>query len=371
MFDYRAAISGLPARPGVYLFYDEDDRLLYIGKSVNIRSRVRTYFGPDGGHTHRTARLKSEAARIEALVCGSELEALLVESRLIKARIPLYNIMGRTYRHYPFIKIPAEPFPRVHLTYDLVDDGGTYFGPFPGEIRARDALEAMRPLFKWRSCTSLPDRACLEQAIGRCAAPCVGAVDATRYAAAMAELHGFLGGAAASILNRLEADMRAAAEELQFERARVLRDRLAMLAPWVTRQNAFQAAIADLDAVIVLPAVEPDASLWLVVRRGRLVHTESHVTRRRARGIGKRMLAALEGPPPSLTVQQAELDEINIISAWLHKHRAGGRAVSLAGLTPTHALEAAWQTTTRLAEPSGRAVAERAAERVIAGPDSN
>ena len=130
MTDLREAVRGLPTQPGVYMFYGPDDRLLYVGKSVNLRARVRSYFGPEGGHTRATARLKTEAARLEVRPCGSELEALLVESRLIKGRAPLYNVLGRTYRHFPFIKIPAEPFPRVHLTYELVDDGGTYFGPF-------------------------------------------------------------------------------------------------------------------------------------------------------------------------------------------------------------------------------------------------
>jgi excinuclease UvrABC nuclease subunit len=339
---------------------------------VNLRSRVRSYFGPNGGHTHRTARLKTEAARLETLDCGSELEALLVESKLIKVRVPLYNVLGRTYRHYPFIKIPAEPFPRVHLTYELVDDGGTYFGPFPGEYRAREALEAMRPLFRWRSCTPLPKRVCFEHAIGRCSAPCVGLVDEAAYAGGLDELAAFLGGGAGDVLRRMEREMEAAAADLRFERAAVLRNRLSMLAPWVARQGALQAAIAELDVLIVLPSATPGAALWLVVRRGRLVHTEEAVTRRRAKGVEKRVAAALAAEAPSLSVRQAELDEINIISAWLHKHRDDGRAVSLAGRPVEEALAEAWAVTAAMENAAGASAtaAERTPERVVPGPEA-
>lgn len=372
MADLREEIRRLPARPGVYLFYDADEALLYVGKAVNLRSRVRSYFGPNGGHTRSTARLKQEAARLETRACGSELEALLIESRTIKARQPRYNVLGRTYRHYPFIKIPNEPFPRVELTYELVDDGGTYFGPFPGEFRAREALDAMRPLFRWRSCTPLATRACFEHTIGRCSAPCVGLADQAAYEGALVELASFLSGGAGDILARLEHDMAEAAEHLQFERAAVLRDRLGMLAPWVARQGALQAAIAELDALIVLPSAEPGAALWLVVRRGRLVHTENAVTARRARGVERRIAEVLAAPPPSLSVHQAELDEINIIAGWLHKHREGGHAVSLNGRPLGEALAEAWSLTapmSRAARGEPRAAAERAVERAIGGPN--
>ena len=183
----EAQIKALPTSPGVYSFYDAAGRLLYVGKSVNVRTRVRSYFRPGGGHSRRTERLKDEAARIAVEPCGTELEALLVESQAIKRLQPLYNVMGRTYKHYPFIKIPDERFPRVQLTYQLEDDGARYYGPFPSEYRAREALEAMRPLFRWRSCQPLESRECLEASIGRCSAPCVGRTSETAYMQAIAE----------------------------------------------------------------------------------------------------------------------------------------------------------------------------------------
>jgi excinuclease UvrABC nuclease subunit len=342
------AIKALPSRPGVYQFFDARGRLLYVGKSVNLRQRVRSYFRADGGHSSRTARLREEAVRLKTVSCGSELEALLVENRLIKQRQPLYNILGRRYRHYPFIKIPAEPYPRVHLTYELVADGGRYFGPFPGEFRAREALEAIRPLFRWRSCQPLARRACFEHAIGRCQAPCVGLSNPSAYEADMGELAEFLGGSPARAMARLEHDMQAAAASLAFERAGVLRDRIALLKPWLARQAATQRTVSELDALVVLPAARADATLWLLIRRGRLVHTEQNVRRRAARGVEARLAAALAAPPPSLAVRQEELDEVNLLTHWLHRHREGGATIELVPDGWSDTLARAWAEAERL-----------------------
>lgn len=367
MSDLNAQLKALPTGPGVYFFYDPDDRLLYIGKSVNVRTRVRSYFRPNGGHTRRTARLKDEAARIDVQPCGSELEALLVESQLIKRQQPLYNVLGRTYRHFPFIKIPDGPFPQVELTYQLQDDGARYFGPFPSEYRAREALEAMRPLFKWRSCTPMPKQVCFEQAIGRCSAPCVGLIDEAAYRQTMDDLAGFLTGDGGRYLHQLQQQMEQASETLMFERAAILRDRLAMLRPLVQRQDALQAAISELDCLVVLPAAKAGAHLWLLVRRGRLVETFRDVTPRSRQAVTRKLAAALELPPPSLTVRQWELDEINIIAGWLHKNREHEGAIALADRPLEDAVAEGFELMARSRQ--ARRVAEKTAERVIAGPE--
>lgn len=366
MPDLRDQFKDLPTTPGVYRFFDATDRLLYVGKSVNVRTRVRSYFRAQGGHSYRTERIKDEAHRIDVTPCGSELEALLLESRLIKRDLPPYNVLGRNYRHFPFIKIPDEPFPRVELTYDLQDDGGTYFGPFPGEYRAREALDALRPLFRWRSCTPMATRECFERAIGRCSAPCVAAVTAAGYAEALQGLTEFLSGDGERQLAHMEARMADAAEALQFERAAILRDRVTMLRPLVRRQGALQAAIAELDCLVVLPAVKPGASLWLVVRRGRLVHTEPDVTPRRRKSVSGRIARVLAAPAPSLTVQQWELDELNIMASWLHRHRTSEAAVKLANRPLEEALDEAFLV---MGGGTPAAVAaERAAERRVGPP---
>jgi excinuclease UvrABC nuclease subunit len=275
-------------------------------------------------------------------------------------------VLGRTYRHFPFIKIPPGPFPQVELTYELQDDGARYFGPFPSEYRAREALEAMRPLFKWRSCTPMPRQVCFEHAIGRCSAPCVGLIDPAGYQQQMEDLAGFLTGEGGRHLQKLQRQMEEASEALMFERAAILRDRITMLRPIVQRQDALQAAISELDCLVVLPAVKPGHQLWLLVRRGRLVATYRDVTPRARKSLTRKLEAALELPPPSLTVRQWELDEINIIAGWLHKNRAHEGAIALAG----RPLEEAVDDGFRLLAPKkrGRKVAEKTPERVILGP---
>jgi excinuclease UvrABC nuclease subunit len=368
MSDLKTQLERLPTGPGVYSFFDPAGKLLYIGKSVNVRTRVRSYFRPNGGHTRRTARLKNEATRIEVQRCGSELEALLVESQQIKRLQPLYNVLGRTYRHFPFIKIPAGPFPQVELTYQLQEDGARYYGPFPSEYRAREALEAMRPLFKWRSCTPMASRVCFEHAIGRCSAPCVGLIDAAGYRQAMDDLEGFLTGQGGAHLQRLERQMEEASASLMFERAAILRDRLAMLRPLVQRQDALQSAISELDCVVVLPAATPGEHLWLLVRRGRLVETFQGVTTRHRKSVMRRLAAAIALPPPDLTVRQWELDEINIISSWLHKNREDEAAITLANRPLDEAVDEGFALMAQAKRPARR-VAERASERVIVGPE--
>lgn len=356
--------AGLPARPGIYAFYDAHDCLLYVGKSVSLRARVRSYLREGGGHTRRTARLKDEAVRLEHVVCGSELEALLLEAREIKRRAPLYNVQGRYWRHYPFVKIEAGTFPRVDLTYELVEDGGRYFGPFPTETRAREALDALRPLMRWRSCAPLPKRACFEHTIGRCSAPCLGKVDAEAYEAQMEDLSAFLSGEAEPFLAGLEAEMLKASQELAFERARILRDRLGALRPLARRQAFLQAAKGELDCVIALPGAVAGTSLWLLVRRGRLVKSYPGVTSADAGKLARRLARALTKPAPSWGVRQDELDEINLLAGWLHRHAEDDQIVRLQpGLSVTEAVARGFAALTAPMAP--RAVAERGAEWVI------
>ncbi|MEB3197348.1 MAG: GIY-YIG nuclease family protein [Candidatus Sericytochromatia bacterium] len=343
MESLRTAIDTLPTGHGVYFFFDARDRLLYIGKSVNVRARVRSYFRDDGGHTARTARLKHEVVRVESQTCGSELEALLLESRLIKERIPLYNIRGRSYRHFPFVKITQEAFPRVLLTFELRDDGARYYGPFVGEIRVQEALDALRPIFTWRSCMPLARQVCFEHTIGRCQAPCVGLVAESDYGEALEALTAFLSGEVTGPLEALEQDMNRAAESLAFERAAVLRDRLFRLRAWVQQQQAIQAVQTQLDCLVVLPASTPDRVNWLLVRRGRLVHSECEITPQDRGRACKRIRAAMAHPTPSLAVRQSEMEEINIVSGWLHRHTDSERCIRLSGETMKEALTQAWQ----------------------------
>lgn len=326
-------LSDLPTVPGVYLFSDATGETLYIGKSVNVRERVRSYFRKHGGHSRRTEHLKNEVARIRIVPTGNELEALLLESQLIKQYQPPYNVRGRRYEHYPFVKITHEPYPRILVTRFLEDDGAQYFGPFHSANRLSETLEALQPLMGWRRCHQLEPTPCVYAQIGRCLAPCSGAADAA-YAEMIRQVGALLRGDPGPVLSELRSQMQAASEALEFERAARLRDRLYPLLKLVERQERLRSALSELDTVIVVPslseAMEPTASV-LAIRAARRVGTfvmraedvAAYPQRRRTRKRLERFLndRFLVQPPPPTRISAVELDEVQIVGSWLFRQR--------------------------------------------------
>lgn len=321
------ALETLPCSPGVYLFHGDEDDLLYIGKSVNLRARVQSYFRVDGGHNRRTARLKHEVRRIAIQQTGSELEALLLESRLIKAQQPRYNVRGRRYEHYPFLKITEERYPQVLVTRSLTEDGGRYFGPFQSAQMLHAVQEALGPLFQVRSCTELQARPCLQHDIGRCMAPCAGQVDAA-YREAIDHLEAVLAGKGEWPLSSLRGQMLSASDAHEFERAARLRDRLHALMRLIEQQASLRHTVDALDVLVVLPGFPAPAVTFLAVRRARwvaqLTLTPADFETREAMQRLKGLLvkAFVIDPVPSAHIRQEELDEVQIVGAWLYRRRA-------------------------------------------------
>lgn len=320
------ALSTLPRCPGVYQFYAEDGELLYLGKSVNLHDRVRSYFHASGGHTPRTARLKHEARRIEAHPTGSELEALLLESRLIKHHQPRYNVRGRRYEHYPFLKLTAEAYPRLIVTRTLVEDGARYFGPFLSASHLAAVVEALQPAFGLRSCATLPAHSCLEFDIGRCLGPCTGRVDAL-YAERVRSAVDFVMGETGGVIEGLEQEMQRASEAFAYERAARLRDRIHALRRLVVHQRRI-GTMDELDALVALPGVASGSALFLAIRRARWVgELRLDADALRARGAVARVRAFLKAaylqqPAPSTRIDRSELDEVQIVASWLYRKRA-------------------------------------------------
>lgn len=347
-------LAELPTVPGVYLFTGRFGELLYIGKSVNLRERVRSYFRKHGGHSPRTRRLASEVTCIRLQPTGSELEALLLESRLIKEQQPAYNVRGRRYEHYPFLKITAEAYPRVLVTRILEDDGAQYFGPFHSASRLSETLEALQSVMGWRRCTQMEAAPCLHAQIGRCLAPCSGTAD-TVYQTMISEVGSLLRGEPGPVLGTLRQEMRAASEALEFERAARLRDRLYQLVKLVERQERLRGALDELDTLVVLPAYLPEtlepAVSFLAIRAARWVGTltvtpgelarypeRRKVMRRLERFLGEHFVLT---PPPPMRITATELDEVQIVGSWLFKHRLKpGHFFPQAGLMAESAREA-------------------------------
>ena len=222
-------LDTLPERPGVYIYRSSDRTVIYVGKAVVLRNRVRSYF--QANRDPKTRRLVSEIADLEWIVTDTELEALILENELIKRHRPRFNVRLKDDKTYPYIKLHwNEDFPKVTIVRRMERDGGRYYGPFTSAYAVRQTLDVLRRVFPYLDCTreitGRDPKPCLYYHIKRCAGPCIGAVDREGYRQIIAGLGAFLEGDSEAVLAQLTARMQAAAENLQFERAALLRDQI-------------------------------------------------------------------------------------------------------------------------------------------------
>jgi len=278
--DLEPRLKTVPTKPGIYQYHGADGEVLYVGKALNLRHRVRSYFHASAGHHPKTLRLVAQISTIEWIVTGSELEALLLEMNLIKRHRPRYNVLLKDDKRYPYIKVTwSDPFPTVYATRRVVQDGARYFGPYTSAGAMHETLQTLRKSFPYLDCnrtiTGKDPRACLYFDIGLCLGPCVGAVDREAYREMIARLCRFLEGDTGPLLGKLRAEMRAHAERLEFEQAARVRDRMAAIEQLVERQRIIAPTLADQDVVAV--AREDGAAVAQVffVRNGKLIGRET------------------------------------------------------------------------------------------------
>ncbi len=271
-------LKNLPPKPGVYLHKDKYDKVIYVGKAINLRSRVRSYF-----HNHvdsvKTQRLRRDITDIEIISTDSELEALLLENTLIKKYKPHYNVRLKDDKRYPYIKIHwADNFPKVTVTRRMVRDGSRYFGPYTSVWAVHQTLDLLRKVFPYLTCdrtiNGKDTRACLYYDIKLCSGPCIGAVDREQYRAMLKELMDFLNGRSERIMEQLEARMTKAAENMNFEKAAEYRDQLKAVNRIVAKQKVISAANTDQD-VIAFAREKGDACVQVFfIRHGKLIGRE-------------------------------------------------------------------------------------------------
>ena len=269
-------ISMLPESPGCYLMKDLEGTIIYVGKAVNLKNRVRSYFR-DTAHTPKVAAMISHIADFDVLLCDTNLEALCLECNLIKLHKPYYNILLKDDKHYPYLRVDLkEPFPRLTLARKMEKDGAKYFGPYIGATAVRQVIDAVRNVFPIRSCRKelplkTPSRPCVNHEIGRCMAPCAGRCTEEAYWDMMDGVLSFLGGDYKQVLEGLRRDMMAAAEKMQYERAAVIRDRIRDVEGLLERQIAIQTDRSEQD-IIALAQDGLDAMVQIVyVRGGRMI----------------------------------------------------------------------------------------------------
>lgn len=261
----------LPDRPGVYLFRDAVGTILYVGKAISLKNRVRSYFQAGRGLEGKTQALVAVISDMEFIVTDSEVEALVLENDLIKRHQPKYNIRLRDDKQYPYLRLDLKaPWPRLELVRKPVADGARYFGPYPHSSAVWETMQTLRRVFPYRSCSDRRLRQpypCLYFHIHRCAAPCIAAVSPEQYARTVAEMAQFLDGKGSDVLSRLQAQMDAAAEELRFEDAAELRDRLRSLRAVLEKQKVQAQGAAERDVLACARGARGDAAVQVFFLR--------------------------------------------------------------------------------------------------------
>jgi DNA polymerase III subunit epsilon len=325
----RSILTTIPRAPGVYLMRDANEHVVYVGKAKNLRDRVATYFSQPLGYTRKMDGLIESLSRIQVEVVGSELEALLLESQLIRRYQPRYNTALRSHEQYPFIRIDvANPWPRISLAKSRKDDGARYFGPFRSGATARKTVDLINRVVPLRTCTrSFRDARsygapCLQLDIGRCLGPCVGQADRDQYMSLVRSVVDYVDGRDQSLHELLWSGLEDAAAALDFERAsRLRRDLQASLALTATQRRLRESTEANW-VVLVAVSAEPEHRELMVILRGRLWS----------------QLRAQDSSPPAELASRLEkcwerftevgipgpdhdsVDDIHILGSWLARH---------------------------------------------------
>lgn len=329
----KGILATLPAKPGCYLMKDAEARVIYVGKAVNLRNRVRSYFHTHAPHERRLQQLVSHIADIEWIVVASELEALILEMNLIKKHRPHYNVRLKDDKRYPYIKVHwADPFPTVTVTRQMERDGSRYFGPYTSVWAVHQSLDILRRVFPYLTCdreiTGQDERACLYYDIKLCTAPCIGKINQDGYRQMIADLCQFLEGRTESIVSRLRLEMDQASDELRFEQAALKRDQIRAIETIVERQKVISSDYADSD-VLALARSDGDACVQVFfIRGGKLIGRDYFLLEGATdtpdadvlAGFVKQFYNQASSVPAQVLLPQ-EVEEVNIIRQWLSQRR--------------------------------------------------
>ena len=337
----QGILATLPTKTGCYLYRNVEGTIIYVGKAVNLKNRVRSYFHADSSHDNKTRRLVRDIADIEWIVVGSELEALILEMNLIKKHRPKYNIRLKDDKRYPYIKVHwNEPFPKITVTRQMEEDGARYFGPYTSAWAVYQTLEVLRRIFPYLTCdreiTGSDPRACLYYDIKLCTAPCIGVISKDGYRQMISDLMEFLSGHSEPVVQRVQLDMQKASDEMRFEKAAALRDQLKAMQTIIERQKiVFGSDYVDSD-VIAMARADGEACVQIFfIRGGKLIGREYFILEGTEDTTDNQVMAEFvkqfyteAANIPQQVMLPQEIEERIIIAQWLRSKR-GGEKVEL------------------------------------------
>ncbi len=335
MFDIQEELKKLPGKPGVYIMHGEKDEIIYVGKAISLKNRVRQYFQSSRSKGIKIEQMVTHITRFEYIITDSELEALVLECNLIKEHRPKYNTMLMDDKSYPFIKVTVdEPFPRIMLARQMEKDKAKYFGPYTSAGAVKDTIELIRKLYHLRSCNrKLPrdigkERPCLNHHIHQCEAPCQGYISQEEYRKSVDEVLKFLNGEYNTILKELEEKMQKASEDLEFEKAIEYREMLFSVQKIAQKQKITDTAGEDRDILAVAKDLEDAVVQVFFIRGGRLIGRD-HFFLKNTQGETKAQILSsfikqfYAGTPyiPALLMIQEDVEDIELLEEWLTKKR--------------------------------------------------
>lgn len=335
MFHIEEELKKLPAKPGVYLMHDEKDNIIYVGKAISLKNRVRQYFQSSRNKGAKIEQMVTHIRRFEYIVTDSELEALVLECNLIKEHRPKYNTMLMDDKGYPFIKVTVnEAYPRVMLARTMQKDKAKYFGPFTSAGAVKDTIELIRKIYNIRNCNrNLPrdtgkERPCLNYHIKQCKAPCQGYISEQEYRKSIDKVIRFLNGHYDEVLKELEAKMQEASENMEFERAIEYRELLGSVKQIAEKQKITDSRGEDRDILAVAKDAEDAVVQVFFIRGGRLIGRDHFFLRNASDSTKAELLTSFikqfyAGSPfiPGELMLHEELEERELLEEWLSKKR--------------------------------------------------
>lgn len=329
----QSKLAHLPGSPGVYLFKNEQGEIIYIGKAAVLADRVRSYFQKGSDHSLKTSLLVSHVTDLETMVTRSELEALILESNLVKRHKPRFNIVLRDDKQYPYVRLPIkDDFPRLSIVRRVQKDGALYYGPYTPANALRETLKVIKHVFPLATCTididGTADRACIEFEIKRCMAPCTGHQSKEEYHQIVKQVRHFLEGRDHELLDDLRTRMEAAAEREEFEEAARLRDRLFKIQRMLEKQRITQTSATDQDVIGLARQGSAVDLQILFVRGGLLIGRKDFFWPQSADTPDEELVrSAIEqfynkdGQPPREVLVPTDLEDTALIQQWLSDKR--------------------------------------------------